>query len=79
MHYFDIQGKKTPSNSSDWRDWVVSTRDAMPMAVLIDRTGIVWFVQSAIKFITKRGRSDTYQRHYLGTVGDRLEETTHTG
>ena len=38
VYYFDIQGKKKPSNSSDWRYWVVSTRDAMPMAGLINGT-----------------------------------------
>ena len=75
VQYFDIQGKTKPSNSSNWRDWVVSTRYAMPMTGLIDGTGIIRVVHLAIKFIERRGRSDTYNGHYLGTVGDRLEET----
>ena len=75
VHYFDIEGKIEPSNSSNWRDWVVSTRDAMSKAGLIDVTGIVQVVHLAIKFIAQRGRSDTYHGHYLGAVGDHLEET----
>ena len=47
----------------------------MPMTGLIDGTGIIRVVHSAIKFIERRGRPDTYNGHYLGTVGDRLEET----
>ena len=75
VHYLDIQMKTKPSNSSNWREWVVSTRDAMPMAGLIDGTGIIQVVQLAIKFISQRVRSDTYNGIYLGTVGDHLEET----
>ena len=75
VHYFDIQGKIKPSNSSDWRDWVVSTRDAMSMAVLINGASIVRLVHSVIKFITRRVRSDKYHGYYLGAVGNHLEET----
>ena len=73
VHYLEIQMKTKPSNFSNWRDWVVSTRDAMPMAGLIDGTGIVQVVQLEIKFISQRGRSDTYNGNYLGKVGDHLE------
>ena len=59
VHYFDIQGKTKASNSSDWRDWVVSNRDAMSMAGLIDG----WVVHSVIKFISQRDRPDTYNGH----------------
>ena len=47
----------------------------MPMAGLIDGTGIVRVVQSAIKFIEQRGRSDMYHVHNLGAVGKCLEES----
>ena len=46
----------------------------MPMAGLIDGTGIVRVVHSEIKFIAQRVRSDTYHGHYLGRVGNHLEE-----
>ena len=75
VQYFNILGETKPSNSRDWRYWVLSTRDAIPMAGLIDGTGIVRVVHSAIKFIARRGRSDTYHGHYLGAVGNLLEET----
>ena len=45
------------------------------MAGLIDGTGIVRVVHLEIEFISRRGRSDTYHRHYLGALGNRLEDT----
>ena len=75
VHHFNIQGKTKPSNSSDWIYLVVSTRDATPIACLIYSTGIIRVVQLAIKFIARRGRSDMYHGHYLGAVGNHLEET----
>ena len=47
----------------------------MPMEGLINGTGIIQVVHLEIKFIARRGRPNTYHGHYLGAVGDRLEET----
>ena len=66
VQYFDIQGKIKLSNSSNWRYWVVSTRDATSMAGLVNGIYITRVVHSTIKLITRMGQVRYVTRPLLG-------------